>query len=105
MGFLQSLSKRSPSSKHSSEKLDDMPRRAEKFLPRSGFFGRRIRLKGDSSVSLPLGLVLLFPCLVIVLILVLFVRSPDSQGIMNMPAGAPPSIRYVRLFAMLNHKG
>lgn len=95
MGFMQDLSRRLPSSKGSLDKLDDLSRHAEKVSPRLAFFRRRIRLKGNSTVSLPLGLVLLFPCLVIILILVLFVRSPDSQGIMNMPGGGvPPSIRY-----------
>ncbi|KAF2628471.1 glycosyltransferase family 15 protein [Macroventuria anomochaeta] len=96
MGFIQDLPRRLPSSKDSLDKLDDLSRQAEKVSPRLAFFRRRIRLKGNSAVSLPLGLVLLFPCLVIVLILVLFVRSPDSQGIMNMPGGGvPPSIRKI----------
>jgi mannosyltransferase len=33
---------------------------------------------------------------VVVLILVLFVRHPSSPGRILMPAGSPPSIRYVR---------
>jgi mannosyltransferase len=93
MGFLRDMTKRLPTSKDSLDKFDDLSRRAEKTSPRLSFFRRRIRLKGSSSVSIPLGLVLLFPCLVIIIIIILFVRSPDSQGIMNMPAGAPPSIR------------
>jgi mannosyltransferase len=98
MGFIQDMTRRLPSSKDSLDTFDDLSRHAEKVSPRLAFFRRRIRLKGNSTVSLPLGLVLLFPCLVIVLILVLFVRSPDSQGIMNMPGGGvPPSIRYVAL--------
>lgn len=96
MGFLQDMTRRLPTSKDSLDKLDDLPRRAEKNSPRLSFFRRRIRLKGSSSVSIPLGLVLLFPCLVIIIIIILFVKSPDSQGIMNMPAGGPPSIRYVK---------
>ena len=94
MGFFQDITRRLPTSKDSLDKLDDLPRRAEKSSPRLSFFRRRIRINGSSSVSIPLGLVLLFPCLVIIIIIILFVRSPDSQGIMNMPAGAPPSIRY-----------
>ncbi|KAH6883078.1 hypothetical protein J4E91_003115 [Alternaria rosae] len=95
MGFLQDMTRRLPTSKDSLDKLDDLPRRAEKNSPRLSFFRRRIRLKGSSSVSIPLGLVLLFPCLVIIIIIILFVKSPDSQGIMNMPAGGPPSIRRI----------
>jgi mannosyltransferase len=61
-----------------------------------GFFQRRIQLKGGSSVSVPLGIVLLFPFLVVVLILLLFASSPDSDNVKTMPgAGTPPSIRYV----------
>ncbi|KAJ8108260.1 hypothetical protein OPT61_g8295 [Boeremia exigua] len=95
MGFIQDLTRRMPTSKDSLDKFDDLSRHAEKVSPRLAFFRRRIRLKGNSTVSLPLGLVLLFPCLVIVLILVLFVRSPDSQGIMMPGGGPPPSIRKI----------
>ena len=98
MGFVQNLYRRIPSTKAASEKLDDLSRRAEKANPRFAFFRRRIRLKGNSSISIPLGIVLLFPCIVIIVILILFVRHPDSGGIMMMPAGAPPSIRYVVAF-------
>lgn len=95
MGFLQNITRRLPTSKQATETFDHGSRRAEKASTRLGFFRRRIRLKSNSSLSVPLGLVLLFPCLVIILILVLFVRSPDSDGIMNMPAGAPPYIRKI----------
>ncbi|PVI01062.1 glycosyltransferase family 15 protein [Periconia macrospinosa] len=70
-------------------------RRAERMLPQLTFFRRRIRLKSDSRTSIPLGAVLAFPCLVLVLIMFLFMRSPDSQGMMKMPAGTPPSIRKI----------
>jgi mannosyltransferase len=93
MGLVQNLYRRLPSTKASMEKLDDLSKRAEKNYPRLAFFRRRIRLKGNSSVSIPLGIVLLFPCIVIIVILILFVRHPDSGGIMMMPAGTPPSIR------------
>jgi mannosyltransferase len=100
MGFIQDVAKKMKPSPDIMDKLEDLPRRAEKSSPRLGVFGRRIRLKGGSSISIPLGLVLLFPCLVIGLILVLFMRSPDTSGMLNMPAGTPPSIRYV----LLRHK-
>ncbi|CAO2651941.1 Nn.00g002240.m01.CDS01 [Neocucurbitaria sp. VM-36] len=77
------------------EKPDSSSRRTEKPSSPLSFFHRQIRLKGDSSISIPLALVLLFPCLVMFLILMLFMRSPDPQGIMNMPAGTPPSIRKI----------
>lgn len=94
MGLVQNLVKRIPSSP-SLPSLDDLSRRADKLSPRLAFFRRRIRLKGNSSISIPLGLVLLFPCIVIILILILFVRHPQSPGIILMPAGAPPSIRRI----------
>lgn len=74
-----------------------LPFRTDRLPPRLAFFRRRVRLKGSSSISVPLGVVvLLFPCIVIALILVLVVRHP-SPGRMLMPAGAPPSIRFVSL--------
>lgn len=95
MGLVQNLYRRIPSSQASLEKLDALSRRAEKVHPRLAFFRRRIRLKGNSSISIPLGIVLLFPCIVIIVILILFVRHPDSGGIMMMPNGTPTSIRCV----------
>lgn len=61
------------------------------------FFQRPLRLRGNSAVSIPLGVVLVFPVLVVVLILVLFVRHPSSPGRILMPAGSPPAIRYARI--------
>jgi mannosyltransferase len=63
------------------------------WAQRFAFFRRPMRLKGNSSISVPLGVILLFPVTVIVLILVLFLRHPNSPGRMLMPAGAPPAIR------------
>ena len=93
MGLLQDIKRRMPSRENSIDQFDHLSRRAEKVSPRLAFFRRRIRLKGDSSISVPLGLVLLFPCLVVILIFVLFVRSPNSQGMMMPNGGIPPSIR------------
>ena len=92
MGLLQSLYKRL-SSVSSPPPLDDISYEKYKSSSRLAFFRRRIRLKGNSKVSVPLGAVLLFPCIVIVLILVLIIRHPSSTGGMLMPAGAPPTIR------------
>lgn len=69
--------------------------RSAKLWSRLEFFRRPLRLKGNSSISVPLGIVILFPCIVVILILVLFVKHPNSPGRILMPAGAPPSIRYV----------
>jgi mannosyltransferase len=95
MEFIRGLTRRLPSYNGSLDKFDELSPHAEKTSTRLAFFRRRIRLKGNSTVSLPLGLVLLFPCLVIILILVLFVRSPDSQGIMMPGGGPPPQIRKI----------
>ena len=77
------------------EKLDRAWRRVERQYPRTAVLRQRIRLKKDHPISLPLGLVLLFPCIVIIVIIILFARHPDPGGMMNMPGGVPPSIRYV----------
>ena len=78
----------------SDEKGGKKPR-SSRLASRLAFFRRPLRLKGSSSISVPLGVVIIFPCIVVVLILVLFVRHPSSPGRILMPAGAPPAIRYV----------
>lgn len=97
MDFIQNVRKRMPSTQNIPT-LDGLSKSAEKISPRSiAFFRRRIRLKDNSRISIPLGFVLLFPCIVLILILVLVVRHPSSPGRILVPAGAPPSIRYVDL--------
>ncbi|KAK3944382.1 putative mannosyltransferase KTR5 [Diplogelasinospora grovesii] len=71
------------------------PRAAKTLASRLAFFRRPLRLRGNSSISVPLGVVILFPCIVVILILVLFVRHPSSPGRILMPAGAPPAIRKI----------
>lgn len=94
MAILSDVAKRLPSPNSEYKKSDTWPRRAEKNQPLSDFFGQRIRLKSGSNASVPLGIVLLFPFLVVVLILLLFVRSPGSESVNTMPGGGtPPSIR------------
>ena len=93
MSFIQRMAKRLPSAP--SLPIDDASYEKGHGSQRFAFFRRRIRLKGNSSISIPLGFVLLFPCLVIVFILLLFVRHPASPGGILIPAGTPPSIRYV----------
>ncbi|KAB8067797.1 nucleotide-diphospho-sugar transferase [Aspergillus leporis] len=93
MGLTQRISKWLPSSP--SLPVDDASREKGRTFSRFAFFKRRIRLKGNSSISIPLGFVLLFPCLVIVLVLLLFVRHPSSPGGILIPAGTPPSIRKI----------
>lgn len=63
---------------------------------RLAFFRRPLRLRGNSSISVPLGVVILFPVFVLILILVLFIKHPGSGGNLLMPNGAPQPIRCVR---------
>ncbi|KAH7380422.1 nucleotide-diphospho-sugar transferase [Phaeosphaeria sp. MPI-PUGE-AT-0046c] len=95
MALNQDVTRRMPTSKDSADEAKETPRRTAKMAPRTGFLDRRVRLFGDSSLSMPLALVLLFPCLVVVVIFTLFARSPDSDELMNMPAGSPPFIRKI----------
>lgn len=68
--------------------------RRNQLHARLAFLRRPLRLRGNSSISVPLGVVVLFPCIVLILILVLFVRHPSSPGRILIPAGSPPDIRY-----------
>ena len=94
MDLVLKLVKRMPSSPNLPS-LTDSAQPKDRLPSRLAFFRRRVRLKGNSSISIPLSAVLLFPCIVIVLILVLVVRHPSSPAGILMPAGAPPSIRFV----------
>ncbi|CAJ2506700.1 Uu.00g078860.m01.CDS01 [Anthostomella pinea] len=76
----------------SDEKRAARPKRLTSSID---FFRRPLRLRGNSSISVPLGVVVLFPCIVVILILVLFVKHPSSPGMILMPAGAPPAIRKI----------
>lgn len=76
---------------------DEKRAKTKGLASRLAFFQRPLRLRGNSAVSIPLGVVLVFPVLVVVLILVLFVRHPSSPGRILMPAGSPPAIRYARI--------
>ncbi|RYO86378.1 hypothetical protein DL766_001035 [Monosporascus sp. MC13-8B] len=77
------------------EKERTSTRPTTRLVSRLAFFRRPLRLRGNSSISVPLGVVVLFPCIVVILILVLFVRHPASPGRILMPAGAPPAIRKI----------
>ena len=102
MGLVQNIAKRIPSSPNLSSleklpSLGDLSRQRERITPRLAFFRRRIRLKGNSKISVPLGTVLLFPCIIIIVILILIARHPTNPVGRLLPAGAPPSIRWVLL--------
>ncbi|KAI7482002.1 glycosyl transferase [Hortaea werneckii] len=99
MDSLRALSKRLPSAEDmptlkgiQNTSLKDV---SGKVTPRLTFLRRRIRLRGNSKVSVPLYLVLVFPIIVLVVILLLFVRHPNSPGGRLIPSGAPPSIRKI----------
>lgn len=79
------------------EKIHKSKSQPGRLWSRLAFFRRPLRLKGNSAISIPLGVVILFPLIVVILILVLFVRHPNSAGRILMPAGAPPAIRYAVL--------
>lgn len=81
----------------SSEKKD---RARPKVSSRLAFVRRPLRLRGNSKISVPLGVVLLFPVLVVILILILVVRHSKAGVGILMPAGTPPAIRYAPLLWM-----
>jgi mannosyltransferase len=62
---------------------------------RLAFFRRPLRLRGNSTLTVPLGAVIMFPVLIVILILVMLVRHPSSPGRILIPAGAPPAIRKI----------
>ncbi|KAF2278660.1 glycosyl transferase [Westerdykella ornata] len=94
MSFLDSVYGKLPSSQGTLGRLDNVSRRVEERYPRFSVFRRRVRLKGNSAVSIPLGIVLIFPTIVIIIILILVLRNRDSGGMM-MPSGTPPQVRKI----------
>lgn len=95
MGFKESLYDRMPSSA-TLPAFQDVSK--IHYSPRLAFLKKRIRLKG-SSVSVPLGVILLFPVTALILILMLLIRHPDSGGGgVSIFTGPPaPMLRYERL--------
>jgi hypothetical protein len=93
MNIVRRIVKRLPSAPALAS-LEDVSREKGTRLSPLAFLRRRIRLRGNSSVSIPLGVVLIFPCVIIVLIVTIFARHPSSSGVL-VPAGSPPSIRFV----------
>lgn len=65
----------------------------KRAFSRFSILKRRIRVRGNSSISVPLGFVLLFPSVVVIAILILFLSHPKSPARILIPAGTPPSIR------------
>ena len=96
MDYLKTVQKRLPSTQElPTLKSLQYSSLRDASLPRLAFFRKRIRIRGNSKVSVPLYAVLLFPCIVVILTLFLFVRHPDAPGGRLIPSGAPPSIRKI----------
>lgn len=96
MDYLNSVRKRLPTS----EKLPTLKSLQSTSLrdvsaSQLAFLRQRIRLRGNSKVSIPLYLVLLFPCIVVVLILAIFVRHPVAPDGRSIPSGTPPTVRKI----------
>ncbi|KAG0633783.1 nucleotide-diphospho-sugar transferase [Tuber brumale] len=92
MGLVSHLVRRIPS-KAAIPSLEDISK--GRLPSRLSFLRRRIRLKGNSSISIPLGVVLLFPITVVLLIMLLFSRNPDNRTSILIPSGSPPAIRRI----------
>ncbi|EGY19468.1 hypothetical protein VD0002_g8452 [Verticillium dahliae] len=69
--------------------------RPSKQDSRYAFLRKPMRVRGNSNISIPFGVVVVFPAIVLILILMLFFMHPNSPGRILMPAGAPPSIRLI----------
>ncbi|KAL2752366.1 glycosyltransferase family 15 protein [Sodiomyces alcalophilus JCM 7366] len=69
--------------------------RFNRLSSRIAFLRRPLRLRGNSTISIPLGIVIAFPLIVLILILILFVSHPSSPGRILMPPGPPPAIRKI----------
>lgn len=99
MAVLDGIKKRFPSSESlpslKSLQYTSLKDASEKISPRLSFFNKRIRLRGNSKFSVPLYLVLLFPLIILIAILVIFVRDPSSSGGLRIATGTPPSVRKI----------
>lgn len=95
MDLFRRAYKRVPASGSSLPTADEKRRSTSSKASQSrlAFLRRPLRIRGNSNITVPLGVVVLFPCIIIIIILLLFVRHPDSPGRILMPAGAPPAIR------------
>lgn len=93
MNFVQRISKRLPSYQAAPTLEQPKSRGKSGFTSTMAFFRRPLKLRGNSKISVPLGVVLLFPCVVLSLIIVLFVRHHNASEDILRPAGGPPAIR------------
>ncbi|KOS20932.1 O-glycoside alpha-1 [Escovopsis weberi] len=74
---------------------DEKRENGKTLASRFAFLWRPLRLRGNSTISVPFGVVIVFPVLVVALILFIIVSHPSSPGRILMPAGAPPAIRKI----------
>ncbi|KAK0385948.1 hypothetical protein NLU13_7123 [Sarocladium strictum] len=95
------ISRRAPRSGASRGQAEQLPMHSEekgrrrRAPNRIGFLSRPVAIWGDSGVSMPLGLAIFFPILILVLIIFMFTRQTSSPGLFLMPGGAPPAIRKI----------
>ena len=99
MSFVNRAWKRLPSAKTDLPSIEKKDKAKPKVSSRLAFFQRPLRLRGNSKISIPLGVVLLFPCIVVILILVLVIRHSKAGVGILIPAGTPPAIRYALHFS------
>ncbi|KAM0321409.1 hypothetical protein ACHAQA_010125 [Verticillium albo-atrum] len=78
-----------------SDEKTSRPFRPSRTTSRYAFLRKPMRLRGNSSISIPFGIVIIFPATFLILILMLFFMHPNSPGRILMPAGAPPAIRMI----------
>ena len=89
MGFVELLSNRSPA--RAASNREGASRRPTPMFPKLAFLNRRVRFR---TISIPIGVVLFFPLLLLIFFIVFISRLPESSGGRLIPAGSPPSIRY-----------
>lgn len=76
-------------------------KRGSSFRPKSSadsrwaFFKRPLRLRGNSTISVPLGIVIFFPMLVLILIFILFLSHPSSPARFLIPGAGPLPLRRI----------
>ncbi|QIW94735.1 hypothetical protein AMS68_000253 [Peltaster fructicola] len=101
MDFLRSVRKRLPSGdslptlNNTSKPAKVSKSTSEKSSSKLAWFQRRIRIRRNSKISIPLYAVVLFPTIILILVLFLFLRHPNSPGGSFLPNGSPPAVRKI----------
>ena len=97
MDYLKSMQRRIPAS-DKLPTLKSIQETTSKEVPlpsRLAFLRKRVRLRGNSNISVPLYLVVLLPLIILAAILLILVRHPAAPVSRLIPSGAPPSIRKI----------